>query len=116
MIEGKTAMQGLRHYMGEARQTLMAAWAVWTPVQLVTFALVPPQFRVAWISFVSIMWLALLSHLSHHKAELEEGVEHNDPVADAAVAVREHAKDLAVEQVVTRPARCLATTPVVDKR
>ena len=36
-------------------------WMIWTPAQLVTFSVIPPNFRVAWVASVSFGWLIVLS-------------------------------------------------------
>ncbi|KAH9984187.1 hypothetical protein BJV77DRAFT_1062246 [Russula vinacea] len=41
--------------------TLMRGWAVYTPTQIINFALVPPQFRFVFVSIVNLVWNTYLS-------------------------------------------------------
>jgi len=41
--------------------TLMRGWAVYTPTQIINFALIPPQFRFVFVSVVSLGWNTYLS-------------------------------------------------------
>ena len=62
--------EGLRRYVEDARRDLLLKyWALWTPVQCLTFGVVPPQWRVPFIALVSFFWLLVLSSISsrgHH--------------------------------------------------
>jgi len=41
--------------------TLMRGWMVFTPAQLINFAVVPPQFRFVFVGAVSLVWNTYLS-------------------------------------------------------
>ena len=57
--------EGLRRYVEDARRDLLLKyWALWTPVQCLTFGVVPPQWRVPFIALVSFFWLLVLSSIS----------------------------------------------------
>lgn len=71
MLEGGTAMGGLRQYGREYKETVAILWLFWTPIQAANFSIVPPQFRVALVGFFSIVWLVILSHISHREREAE---------------------------------------------
>jgi len=55
------AHEAVARCMGTLPRSLPASWAFWVPVQLVTFGVVPAEFRVAWINTVSLGWNAILS-------------------------------------------------------
>ena len=42
-------------------QTLPASWAFWGPAQLLTFGVVPPHLRVAFVNTVSLAWNSVMS-------------------------------------------------------
>jgi hypothetical protein len=46
------------------RGLLLKYWAVWIPVQTLTFSVVPHHFRIAFIAFVSFFWTGILSSVS----------------------------------------------------
>jgi protein Mpv17 len=57
--------EGLRRYAADARKDLLIKyWTIWGPVQCLTFSVVPPQWRIAFIAFVSFFWLIILSTIS----------------------------------------------------
>ena len=62
---GYGARLALRRYLADARRDLLVKyWALWTPVQCLTFGVVPPQWRVPFIALVSFFWLLVLSSIS----------------------------------------------------
>jgi Mpv17 / PMP22 family len=44
---------------------LTKCFALWGPVQCITFSIVPEHYRVTFIALVSFFWLILLSHISN---------------------------------------------------
>jgi len=46
---------------------LKVNWTVWPPVQLLNFTVIPPQFRVTFVSFVGLFWTIYLSYLQNVK-------------------------------------------------
>ena len=40
-----------------------ANWAVWVPVNLLTYSVVPLELRILWINSVSLLWTAYLSRV-----------------------------------------------------
>ena len=62
---GYGARLALRRYLADARRDLLAKyWALWTPVQCLTFGVVPPQWRIAFVAAVSFFWLIVLSSIA----------------------------------------------------
>mmetsp|Transcript_28056 Transcript_28056/g.67594 ORF Transcript_28056/g.67594 Transcript_28056/m.67594 type:complete len:279 (-) Transcript_28056:47-883(-) len=43
---------------------LVKYWSLWSPVQCLTFGVVPQHLRIAWIAFVSFFWLIIFSSIS----------------------------------------------------
>jgi len=41
--------------------TLLRGWVVYTPTQIINFALIPPQFRFIFVGAVSLVWNTYLS-------------------------------------------------------
>ncbi|CEM30109.1 unnamed protein product [Vitrella brassicaformis CCMP3155] len=73
VLNGKRPLEGLYEYRGEAASVLPHYWMLWTPGHIMTFAVIPPQFRIAWVAGVSFCWSIILSHLAPMKAEVEVG-------------------------------------------
>jgi protein Mpv17 len=68
-FEGSGVMEGLMQYKKEFNQVFVEYAMCWVPAHAVTFGIMPPQFRVAWVGFVSLGYLSRLSFVSH-KEEL----------------------------------------------
>jgi protein Mpv17 len=53
----------LTKYVDDVRHKglLIKYWSLWIPVQCLTFGVIPPQFRVAFVGFVSFFWICILS-------------------------------------------------------
>jgi protein Mpv17 len=53
----------LTKYVDDVRHKglLTKYWSLWIPVQCLTFGVIPPQFRVAFVGFVSFFWICILS-------------------------------------------------------
>ena len=43
---------------------MQAVYVIWVPAHAITFSLIPPNFRVAWVASVSFGWLIVLSYLA----------------------------------------------------
>jgi len=57
--------EGFRRYFVDAQNDLLIKyWALWTPVQCLTFGVVPTQWRIPFIAFVSFFWLIVLSSIT----------------------------------------------------
>lgn len=57
--------EGLERYVEDAKRDLLIKyWILWGPVQCLTFSVVPPQWRVPFISLVSFFWLLILSTIT----------------------------------------------------
>jgi len=61
------------HYFDDVmhRGLLFKFWGLWTPVQCLTFSVIPEHFRVSFIALVSFFWVIILSSLSASR-EMEE--------------------------------------------
>ncbi|KAF9000092.1 hypothetical protein BDQ17DRAFT_1360096 [Cyathus striatus] len=57
--------------------TIIRNWAVYVPVQLLNFSLVPPHLRLVFVSVVSLFWNTYLSSANskYEKAHLEQADE-----------------------------------------
>jgi len=57
---------GLQRYKADVleRGLIFKYWALWGPVQCLTFSIVPEHFRITWVAVVSFFWLIILSSLS----------------------------------------------------
>ena len=60
------------------RDTLLGTWAIYIPVQVVNFAVVPLPMRVPIAYAADVVCCALYSHLSHRPAAPDETGEAAD--------------------------------------
>ncbi|KAF8260528.1 hypothetical protein EI94DRAFT_1748129 [Lactarius quietus] len=61
VMEGKGTSGVVDSLSTKYAPTLMRGWLVFTPAQIVNFAVVPPQFRFVFLSGVSLVWNTYLS-------------------------------------------------------
>jgi protein Mpv17 len=54
---------GLQKYVHDvsSQGLLFKYWALWTPVNFLTFGIIPLHFRVAFVAFISFFWIFILS-------------------------------------------------------
>eukprot|EP00978_Attheya_sp_CCMP212_P002490 scaffold5097_cov52-Attheya_sp.AAC.12 len=66
--------EGLERYWYDVQNKglLLKYWSLWCPVQFLTFGIIPPQFRIAFIAFVSFFWLIILSSISARQEDIEQ--------------------------------------------
>ena len=57
-------MAGLREYAAIFSDFYLKPAMVWVPAHLLTFSVVPPAFRIAWVSTVHVVWNAFVSGLN----------------------------------------------------
>eukprot|EP00931_Biecheleriopsis_adriatica_P038379 TRINITY_DN21992_c0_g1_i1.p1 TRINITY_DN21992_c0_g1~~TRINITY_DN21992_c0_g1_i1.p1 ORF type:complete len:158 (+),score=9.01 TRINITY_DN21992_c0_g1_i1:68-541(+) len=75
VAEGGTVNAGWHRAMGESAwdgtlwKTLKINWPFWGTAHIVTYALVPLTYRVAFVSMVSIAWNGILSGLNQAARE-----------------------------------------------
>ena len=69
---GNPLTEGLKRYAEDVqiKGLLVKYWALWVPVQGITFAYVPEHLRITFMAFVSFFWFVILSVVS---ADGEEG-------------------------------------------
>ena len=66
---------------------LWKCFALWGPVQCLTFSVIPEHLRVTFIAFVSFFWLILLSHISSTEVTTTMAEEEELDVAAAVTPV-----------------------------
>lgn len=64
--DGNPLAEGLKRYAEDVqiKGLLLKYWALWVPVQAVTFAYVPEHLRITFMAFVSFFWFVILSVVS----------------------------------------------------
>lgn len=64
-------IDGLRKYASHVQNEglLLRCWSIWTPVQFLTFSVVPSHLRIPFIAFVSFFWLMILSNISSQETQ-----------------------------------------------
>ncbi len=81
LLVGNSFKQAMAHYVDDVknRGLLFKFWGLWTPVQCLTFSIIPEHFRVSFIALVSFFWVIILSSLSAAK---DAGVEAKSSAAE----------------------------------
>lgn len=51
---------------------LLKYWALWIPVQLLTFGVIPPHFRVLFVAMFSFVWVIILSTIAASTPKAEQ--------------------------------------------
>jgi len=64
LMEGKGTSGVADSLSTKYAPTLMRGWLVFTPAQIVNFAVVPPQLRFVFVSAVSLVWNTYLSFVN----------------------------------------------------
>lgn len=64
--DGNPLAEGLKRYAEDVqlKGLLLKYWALWVPVQAITFAYVPEHLRITFMAFVSFFWFVILSVVS----------------------------------------------------
>lgn len=77
LVFGQPLRDGLRRYAHDAQRDLLwKYWAIWTPVDCLTFSVIPEHYRIVFIAAVSFFWLIVLSSISnsHHGEMAPPGI------------------------------------------
>lgn len=97
VMQGQTLGEASATLRDEFASTMLALWAVWIPIQALTFGLIPPPFRVIFMNGACLMWNIILDYKQAH-AKLAHAHAHSHPhpqlqqqaaAAAAAAAVTE---------------------------
>jgi len=61
-----TFQGGLEKYVHDVqnKNLLMQYWRIWVPAQFMTFGVIPPHFRIAFVAAISFFWICILSSIS----------------------------------------------------
>lgn len=72
-------LSGLDKYVEDVmeRGLLLKYWALWIPVQTLTFGVIPHHFRVAFVAAVSFFWVTILSSISAATTAQEDSNDNN---------------------------------------
>jgi protein Mpv17 len=68
-LDGYTAEAGWERFRVQYRDTLFGTWAVWIPVCILNFSVIPLHFRVAVAYTGEFAWSCVVSWLSHRPIE-----------------------------------------------
>jgi len=73
--KGQALQQGLEKYVNDvtSQGLLLKYWGLWTPVNFLTFGVVPMHFRVAFVASVSFFWILILSSVAADESN-DDGV------------------------------------------
>jgi len=68
---------GLDHYVEDVTQRgiLFKYWAIWLPVQTLTFGVIPHHFRIAFIALFSFLWMFILSTVSAMQQQQQQQLQ-----------------------------------------
>lgn len=67
-MEGRSAGECVEQLRAEFVPTMLTDFCFWPWIQAINFALIPPQFRILYISCGSLAWNSVLSFLQHHSS------------------------------------------------
>ena len=70
MLEGRTVQGATDRVRGQFKDTLLATWALWVPVTVANFALVPLPLRVPLAFVAEFVWAIVASYVSHRDDSL----------------------------------------------
>jgi Mpv17 / PMP22 family len=59
------------------RNLLRNYWALWIPVQSLTFGVVPPHYRVAFVAMISFAWVYNLSSVASSANDVSTSMDSN---------------------------------------
>lgn len=85
--------EGLSRYIYDVKKNrlLFKYWALWAPVQCLTFGVIPVHYRIAFIAVVSFFWLMILSSLTAKSDAIREAkqaesetIESNNNIVEAS--------------------------------
>jgi len=81
-VNMKNILVGLEKYVEDVkvRGLLFKYWALWIPVQTLTFGVIPEHYRVLFVASISFFWMFILSSVSSST---------EDPSTDAATTTVE---------------------------
>lgn len=74
VVKGGSLSDGFDRYVDDVRNhgLLNKYWMLWFPAQFVTFGLIPPRWRIVFVTAVSFVWALILAAVSGRKvAELD---------------------------------------------
>jgi protein Mpv17 len=83
-LEGNSPQHGYERAKALIVETIKMSVCFWTPMQLVTFSVVPMQYRVLWVSILQVGWNAWLSAMNQNEKvrQLKLSVEEASEVLD----------------------------------
>jgi hypothetical protein len=66
LMQGQSWGEACATLRDEFASTMLALWAVWIPIQALTFGLVPPAYRVIFMNGACLMWNIILDYKQAH--------------------------------------------------
>ena len=66
-LEGGPFQENVKEFKGKFWTVYKADWSLWPPAQFVNFYFVPSQYRVIYVSFVTLVWNTFLSYMKHQE-------------------------------------------------
>lgn len=64
--QGKSLAESTTHLRQDYLSITSSCWALWVPVQLVNFSLVPPQHRVVFVNTWNLVWNTVMDYIAHN--------------------------------------------------
>ena len=65
IMEGNTPIIAWSNLQNKFIQVYLCDLILWPPAQMINFTLVPPRFRVLYVSVINLAWNTILSHFQH---------------------------------------------------
>lgn len=71
VLEGRPFGDSINVCRDKLLPIMMACWAIWPPVQIVTFTVVPLKLQPMFVNCFGLMWNVVLTYISHGKRKNE---------------------------------------------
>lgn len=65
LIEFHSLNKGIVAVKEKLWETQVANWKLWPAAHLITFTIIPMNYRVLWVMFVNVFWQVYLNHMQH---------------------------------------------------
>jgi len=73
LIRGQSVAEATQTMRSKYRETVLNAWAIFTPSQAINFTFMPPPLRVLWANSVAFVWVVGLSLSTNQSSAEKDG-------------------------------------------
>lgn len=69
ILRGDSFQESFAAVRRQLMPTLKVNWCYWSAAHVITFTLIPLEYRVLFVSFKNFLWAGFLSYITNHKRE-----------------------------------------------